>query len=393
MRSVGCVGFLTLIVVSAAQVAGCGSSSGSDHRPQRRSLSDRRAAQRACARHPAAVASATRWAVHQAAPRAASSPALEWVPESAWEPARGGRSTGDAAAQQAKQARASREPPNCDPTGCRTSGEPATTRFVRRHRHRSDGVPIADLVGAADGYIRVSAAPARPYSALPSGTALRCSTATASCCWTAARATSICPITRLRTLNRSNHRYVADVEGRRSVRALFSDFGVGAGEIDSTGQGSSYLAVATYGLDQTKLQLLTRQEFQPPMKESIRSFADMNDQLEHQVAAVFVEHLARRALPRRSIARPRRDRLAALVDHRRGTNGSAAHNGLTITRSMGTWTSSGIYGQALTPCAIQALYESASETSVDWSNAEKSADSVGSSKECECVTRAVTLEA
>jgi hypothetical protein len=134
----------------------------------------------------------------------------------------------------------------------------------------------------------------------------------------------------------------------------YFDFGVGVREDDSTGQGSSYLAVATYGLDQTKLQLLARQGPSSP-EESIRSFADMNDQVEHQVAAVFVNN---------SYAELYRDgaslgriavtwSLSAINDVNEWIGRSQWANDHTFNGNVNEFR---IYDRALTPCAVRALY-------------------------------------
>ncbi len=134
----------------------------------------------------------------------------------------------------------------------------------------------------------------------------------------------------------------------------YFDFGVGAGEDDTTSKGASYLAVATSGTNMSKLQLLVRQASTNP-EQNIRTVADMNDKREHQVALVFVGQsyaaLYRDGveLGRLAISWP----LSAINDVNDWIGRSQWASDHTFKGSVNEFR---IYGKALTPCAIQALY-------------------------------------
>ena len=134
----------------------------------------------------------------------------------------------------------------------------------------------------------------------------------------------------------------------------YFDFGVGDGEDQTTGQGASYLAVSVAGTDNTKLQLGARQAISAPQQE-IRTFVDMNDKLEHQVAAVFASNayveLYRdgEQLGHLAIGFP----LSSINDVNDWIGRSQWMSDHTFG---GTVNEFRIYGEALTPCALRALY-------------------------------------
>ena len=140
----------------------------------------------------------------------------------------------------------------------------------------------------------------------------------------------------------------------------YFDFGVGAGENVTTGQGSSYLAVETAGLNPTQLQLLVRQAPTSP-EQQIPTLRNMNDKLQHQVALVFASN-AYTELYRDG------QRLGRLPIT--WSLGSISDVNNWIGRSQwasdhtfgGTVDEFRIYDQALSPCAMQALYAAGPHT-------------------------------
>jgi hypothetical protein len=135
----------------------------------------------------------------------------------------------------------------------------------------------------------------------------------------------------------------------------YFDFGVGDGEDMSTGQGASFFAVYTAGTENTQLQLSVRQAPNIGVL-GIRTFIDMNDKTEHQVAGVFSSN---------AYVELYRD--GERLGHLAITFPLSSISGLNewIGRSQwisdhpfgGTVNEFRIYDQALSPCAIHALYE------------------------------------
>ncbi len=127
------------------------------------------------------------------------------------------------------------------------------------------------------------------------------------------------------------------------------DFGVGDA---TTGQGQSYVAVSPYGGD-SRLLMLARQNGQQA-EVQLTSAADINDAKEHQVALVFVGasraelYLDGQLLGRTPITFP----LSDIVDENDWLGRS---QWIDDNYYSGTIDEFRIYGQALTPCAIQAL--------------------------------------
>lgn len=130
------------------------------------------------------------------------------------------------------------------------------------------------------------------------------------------------------------------------------DFGVGVGENDTSGQGVSYVAVAPYG-GTSRLLMLARKDAASP-EVQIPSDADINDQQEHQVALVFASmsraelYLDGKLLGRTAITFS----LSDIVDVNDWLGRSQWVNDHYFNGSIDEFR---IYGQALTPCAIQAL--------------------------------------
>jgi concanavalin A-like lectin/glucanase superfamily protein len=131
------------------------------------------------------------------------------------------------------------------------------------------------------------------------------------------------------------------------------DFGVGVGEDDTSGQGVSYLAVAPYG-GESRLLMLAKE---PTMSEiQITSAANVSDNTEHQVALVFVSAShAELYLDGQLLSRsPVPFSLSVIDDVNDWIGRSQWVNDHSYN---GTVDEFRIYGQALTPCAIQALYD------------------------------------
>jgi hypothetical protein len=227
-----------------------------------------------------------------------------------------------------------------------------------RHRYSFDGtgigpgVAIKDLVGIADGQVKEAPPPPAPAPACPAEPHPMLD-GNGQLLLDGCKGYVDLPNNLFKDLTEVTIVTWQKWKGGAAFERYF-DFGVGVSEDDSTGQGSSYLAVATYGLDQTKLQLLARQGPISP-EESIRSFADMNDQVEHQVAAVFVSssyaELFRDgvSLGRIAVTWP----LSSINDVNEWIGRSQWANDHTFNGSVNEFR---IYDRALTPCAIQALY-------------------------------------
>jgi hypothetical protein len=133
------------------------------------------------------------------------------------------------------------------------------------------------------------------------------------------------------------------------------DFGVGVAEDDTSGEGQSYVAVSPFG-GANKLQMLTRDSasLTTPGEIQLTSAADIDDAKEHQVAVVFasVSH-AELYLDGQLLGRiPIPFSLSDIND----VNDWIGRSQWVDDHSYnGTVDEFRIYGQALTPCAIQAL--------------------------------------
>jgi len=139
----------------------------------------------------------------------------------------------------------------------------------------------------------------------------------------------------------------------------YFDFGVGDGEDTTTGQGASFFTVSTAGTDNTQLQLSVRQSATLPVLE-LRTMIDMNDKVEHQVVGVFSSN---------AYVELYLD--GARLDHQPITFQLSDISGLNewIGRSQwnsdhtfgGTVNEFRIYDQALSACAIRAMYDKGPE--------------------------------
>jgi hypothetical protein len=336
MASVGCVGFLAL--VSATQVVACGSSS------------DLIIGRNAVAVVPASGSAGTPTASGGGAGIAeAAGGALDSAGVGAGTSTGGAIEASGGALGQGGAALAGA--PNCDPTDVAPLGS-------LKHRYSFDGtgigpgVMIKDLVGIANGYVEEAPPPPPPTAPCPAEPHPMLD-GNGQLVLDGCKGYVNLPNNLLKPLTNVTIVTWQKWKGGAAFERYF-DFGVGVAEDNSTGQGSSYLAVATYGLDQTKLQLLTRQG-PTDSEESIRSFADMNDQLEHQVAAVFVSNSYAElfrdgtSLGRVTINWP----LSAINDVNEWIGRSQWANDHTFNGNVNEFR---IYDQALTPCAIQALY-------------------------------------
>jgi len=241
-------------------------------------------------------------------------------------------------------------PTSCDPLDIAPAGS-------LRHRYSFDGTGVGpgllikDLVGTADGQVKEAPPPPAPAPACPAEPHPMLD-GTGQLLLDGCKGYVDLPNNLLQALTEVTIVTWQKWKGGAAFERYF-DFGVGVAEDDSTGQGSSYLAVATYGLNQTKLQLLTRQG-PSANEESIRSFADMNDQLEHQVAAVFVSNSFAElyrdgvSLGRVAISWP----LSSINDVNEWIGRSQWANDHTFNGNLNEFR---IYDRALTSCAIQAL--------------------------------------
>jgi hypothetical protein len=336
MQSVGCVGFLAW--VSATQIVACGSSS------------DLIIGRNAIAVEPASGSAGMLAASGGSAGTAVAA-------GGATDDAGVGAGTGTGGAIEADGGIAGQGgaaiagASSCDPTDVAPPGS-------LQHRYSFDGtgtgpgVLIKDLVGMADGFIREAPPPPAPTPPCPAEPHPMLD-GNGQLVLDGCKGYVDLPNNLLKMSPEVTIVTWQKWKGGAAFERYF-DFGVGVGENDSTGQGSSYLAVATYGLDQTKLQLLTRQG-PTASEESIRSFADMNDQLEHQVAAVFVSNSHAElyrdgtSLGRVAISWP----LSSINDVNEWIGRSQWANDHTFNGNVDEFR---IYGQALTPCAIEALY-------------------------------------
>ena len=135
----------------------------------------------------------------------------------------------------------------------------------------------------------------------------------------------------------------------------YFDFGVGDGEDVTTGQGWSFIAVSVGGTDNTGLQLAVRQAQTVPV-ESLRTFIDLDDKREHQVVAVFASnayvelYLDGNRLGHLPIAWP----LSVINDVNEWVGRSQWSNDHTFNGKVNEFR---MYKQALSPCAIRAIYE------------------------------------
>ena len=131
------------------------------------------------------------------------------------------------------------------------------------------------------------------------------------------------------------------------------DFGVGVGEDDTSGQGVSYLAVAPYG-GESRLLMLAKEATQAEIQ--ITSAADVSDNKEHQVALVFVSasyaelYLDGQLLGRTPIP-------FSLSDINDVNDWIGRSQWVSDHSYNGTVDEFRIYSQALSPCAVQALYD------------------------------------
>jgi hypothetical protein len=332
MASVGGVGFLAL--VSATQIVACGSSS--DLIIGRNAVAIGSAGALAAAGGSAGTTEAAGGALVDAGVGAGTSTggAIE----------AGGGALGQAGAPLAGA-------PNCDATDVAPLGS-------LEHRYSFDGTGIGpgliikDLIGTDDAFVKEAPPPPAPTPPCPAEPHPMLD-GKGRLVLDGCKGYVDLHNNLLKTLTEVTIVTWQKWNGGAAFERYF-DFGVGVGEDDSTGQGSSYLAVATYGLNQTKLQLLTRQG-PTASEESIRSFADMNDQLEHQVAAVFVSNSYAElfrdgaSLGRVALNWP----LSSINDVNEWIGRSQWANDHTFNGSVNEFR---IYGRALTPCAIQALY-------------------------------------
>ena len=240
--------------------------------------------------------------------------------------------------------------PLCDPLDVAPSGS-------LQHRYAFDGTGttgalIKDLVGTADGMIAESPPPPAPDAPCPAEPRPTLN-GTGQLVLDGCKGYVDLPNNLLKMLPAVTIVTWQTWSGGAAFERYF-DFGKGVAEDDSTGQGSSYLAVATYGLNNTKLQLLTRQGASFP-EESIRSFADMNDKQEHQVAVVFVSNshaeLFRDGASLGSV--PISWSLSSIDDVNEWIGRSQWASDHTFKGNVNEFR---IYNEALTPCAIAALY-------------------------------------
>ncbi len=248
--------------------------------------------------------------------------------------------------------------PNAGATGalsCDPSDVAPTGSLVHRYAFDgsgSTGTLIKDLVGSADGTIAESPPPPPPDAPCPVEPRPALNGA-GQLVLDGCKGYVNLPNNLLKSLTDVSIVTWQTWSGGAAFERYF-DFGKGVAEDDTTGQGSSYLAVATYGLNNTKLQLLTREGSSFP-EESIRSFADMNDKMEHQVAAVFVSNshaeLFRDGSSLGTV--PISWSLSSIEDVNEWIGRSQWASDHTFKGEVDEFR---IYNQALTPCAIAALY-------------------------------------
>jgi hypothetical protein len=133
------------------------------------------------------------------------------------------------------------------------------------------------------------------------------------------------------------------------------DFGIGVGEDDTSGQGQSYVAVAPFG-GTSRLLMLAKQDSSHD-EIQITTAANISDKLEHQVALVFASgsyaelYLDGKRIGRTLPSTPLFS-LSDIDDVNDWIGRSQWNNDHTFN---GTVDEFRIYGQALTPCAVQAL--------------------------------------
>ncbi len=145
-------------------------------------------------------------------------------------------------------------------------------------------------------------------------------------------------------------------DSRGAAYARYFDFGVGTGENDtSTAQGMSFLAVMSAGNVPSKLQLVARSA-PGAMEDEILTPSDMSDDAEHQVVAVFVSN-SYAELYRDGVRLQKRIPISWPLSNINDVNDWLGRSQWANDHSFGgSFNEFRIYNQALSECAIRALY-------------------------------------
>jgi hypothetical protein len=236
---------------------------------------------------------------------------------------------------------------DCDPSDVAPAGS-------LLHRYAFDGtgvgagVVVKDLIGGADGTLQEAmpdpGCPAEPRPTLDGNGLLVLD---------GCKGYVNLPNHLINVLSETTIMLWAQWSGGAGFQRYF-DFGIGAGEDNTSGQGQSFLAVSPAGLTATRLQIFARPS--PAVNElNVMTAAAMDDKKEHQIAVVFVSN---------SYVDLYRD--GVRLDHAAVTWPLSGINDVNewIGRSQwmsdhtfnGTVNEVRIYGKALSECAMRAAY-------------------------------------